>query len=122
MPDDRGHHARFTEGLETSSAEDLMTIFPDCGNTAIDPDDSLASDAPPPSVAVREDFGHLTLKKPLGTGAMGEVWLAYDERLSRSVAIKMLGKRLMHDMGAVTRFLDEAAAWPVCLMTFCPTG
>jgi len=44
----------------------------------------------------------------VGRGAMGEVLLARDERLHRTVALKRLDPRLAHDPGMVRRFVVEA--------------
>jgi serine/threonine-protein kinase len=37
-----------------------------------------------------EKIGPYTVRRPLGGGAMGEVWLAWDPGLQRDVAIKTL--------------------------------
>ena len=95
-------------GLDDSVIDELRTLFGYTGSTAIDPEDSLLRSTE--STTEVPDRGHLQLQSLLGEGAMGEVWLAHDKRLSRTVAVKLLGKRLQYDTGAVARFLDEARA------------
>ncbi|MDI1320003.1 MAG: serine/threonine-protein kinase, partial [bacterium] len=46
-------------------------------------------------------FGRYTLKKILGRGGMGVVWLARDESLERDLAIKMLPELVATDPAAV---------------------
>jgi serine/threonine-protein kinase len=48
------------------------------------------------------------LQDPVGRGGMGEVWRARDERLGRTVAIKLLADCAAEDPLAVTRFEREA--------------
>jgi len=95
-------------GLPKSAIEELHTLFPLLGQTAIDPEDSLM--LPEEASGEALELGHLRLERPLGQGAMGEVWLAHDDRLSRPVAVKLLGHALQHDTGAIARFFDEARA------------
>jgi len=47
---------------------------------------------------------------PLGAGGMGEVYRARDERLSRSVALKVLPGEISADTGRLERFKKEARA------------
>ncbi len=53
--------------------------------------------------------GHRILAE-IGSGGMGSVYLAEDERLGRKVAIKMLGARLASDPALRERFMQEARA------------
>src|SRR5207253_2896600 len=50
-------------------------------------------------------FGHYRLDTRLGQGGMGEVFRAFDTRLNRPVAVKV-----MRQTAAVQRFLREARA------------
>src|SRR5439155_18693530 len=51
---------------------------------------------------------HYRLVSLLGSGAMGEVWLAEDEQLPRQVAVKLLPPALASDQEAVERLVREA--------------
>ncbi len=53
-------------------------------------------------------LGHYQIVSPLGAGGMGEVYLATDTRLSRSVAIKILPATTSADAEAQQRMLREA--------------
>jgi len=55
-------------------------------------------------------IGPLRVERPLGTGGMGEVYLARDERLDRPVALKVLSSARTLDPEARGRMLREARA------------
>ena len=53
---------------------------------------------------------HYQIEERLGRGGMGEVWLARDTRLGRTVAIKVLPVEAATDSDSVRRFMAEARA------------
>jgi len=55
-------------------------------------------------------IGHYLIKKKLGSGGMGEVFLAEDTKLHRNVAVKLLPPDLARDPNRRLRFLQEAHA------------
>jgi serine/threonine protein kinase len=79
------------------------------------PDDTLAlltSSARPDSLG---RIGHYEVLEVLGRGGFGVVFRAFDEKLHRMVAIKVLGTELADNATARRRFLREArAAAAIC--------
>ncbi|HTK69622.1 MAG TPA: protein kinase [Candidatus Eisenbacteria bacterium] len=53
-------------------------------------------------------LSHYRVMTPLGTGGMGEVYLARDEHLDREVAVKVLQRGMLADPAARERFRREA--------------
>ncbi|HEY0405728.1 MAG TPA: protein kinase [Pyrinomonadaceae bacterium] len=62
------------------------------------------------SIATGTRFGRYEVRSPLGTGGMGEVYLAQDTRLKRPVALKLLSAKLTQDEDRLRRFEQEACA------------
>jgi len=55
-------------------------------------------------------LSHYRILAKLGTGGMGEVYLAEDTRLDRKVALKLLPAEFTQDAQRVRRFIQEAKA------------
>lgn len=63
------------------------------------------------SLKAGDRLKHFVIKKPIGHGGMGEVYLAHDESLSRDVAIKTLSvlpEEYADNFANIKRFLSEA--------------
>ena len=55
-------------------------------------------------------LGDYAIRRPLGAGGMGEVYLAQDTKLGRSVALKVLSGEMASDPTRIRRFEQEARA------------
>jgi serine/threonine protein kinase/Tfp pilus assembly protein PilF/thioredoxin-like negative regulator of GroEL len=61
----------------------------------------------------KDTIAHYNIIKKIGSGGMGEVYLAEDTRLNRNVAIKMLPVEFTKDKERIRRFEREARALSV---------
>jgi len=57
---------------------------------------------------IGKTLGHYAVSSLIGSGGMGEVYQAKDQKLGRDVAIKVLPEELSQDAGRVARFQREA--------------
>lgn len=55
-------------------------------------------------------LGHYEIIEQIGTGGMGEVYLAKDTNLDRKVAVKILSEKISRHESNVKRFISEAKA------------
>lgn len=62
------------------------------------------------SALLGKEFGTYKIESLLGAGGMGEVYLAYDSKINRKVALKILPAEFIVDAERVKRFEREARA------------
>jgi serine/threonine-protein kinase len=90
-----GCEAEFEADLSLIGAE---SECPDCGMHFI---------IPIPETRENMEIGGFVLKRRLGQGGMGEVWLATQTAMNRDVAIKILSPTLIKDKSFIDRFMHE---------------
>ncbi|MDM7921800.1 MAG: protein kinase [Pyrinomonadaceae bacterium] len=84
-----------------SSAQDFI-------EQPIMPEMPAADDEPWSLIA--GELGHYKIERSIGSGGMGDVYLATDTRLNRKVAIKTLPSAMSNDPSFLKRFRNEAQA------------
>jgi eukaryotic-like serine/threonine-protein kinase len=84
--------AHDTDFLEVAAAEEFAEI--------VDPDPERAG----------EQIGHYNVVRKIGSGGMGDVYLAEDVKLGRKVAIKILPQAYVTNQDRLRRFQIEARA------------
>ena len=86
---------RFIDGMAAEAAAPLLLK-----------DDEFQP--PPQSLTQGQQFGSYIIIDALGVGGMGEVYLARDTRLERTVALKVLSQEVSRDQRRMKRFRQEA--------------
>jgi serine/threonine protein kinase len=92
--------SRLISSHEKTSAENSIGTPPDA--------QSNSSDSEGRRLAIGQRLGRYQITEHLGTGGMGEVYLATDSSLDRLVALKILSGELAHDKRRMQRFQQEA--------------
>ena len=62
------------------------------------------------SLPANTKLGRYEIRSKIGEGGMGEVYLALDTELDRTVAIKILSEAFASDQQRLQRFIQEAKA------------
>ena len=68
---------------------------------------AIVIEAETKKLAAGKCFGHYEIIEQIGAGAMGEVYLAQDQKLDRKVAVKILNERFSQDKSNLNRFVQE---------------
>ena len=101
------------DGTLRSEVESLLTS--DRGGLSFIEDQALGVAAPllsrdEPELAAGEHIDRYEILSLLGSGGMGQVYLAHDERLDRQIALKLLPNYLTTNQEGLRRFRQEARA------------
>jgi serine/threonine-protein kinase len=78
-----------------------------CGEFMTCPSCSSEITIPIPGLTKGVKLGDFEILEKLGSGSMGEVWLAYQETMDRKVALKILAPKYASDSKFIDRFMSE---------------
>ena len=95
--------------IDVPGQERDAPLASDATRTIIDPNSGRRL-TPALEPAIPAAIGHYRVNSLLGKGGMGHVYLAFDTRLGRQVAVKFLPQSSAGEQGAIDRFLREARA------------
>ncbi|REK08624.1 MAG: serine/threonine protein kinase [Planctomycetota bacterium] len=108
------HSAEQADPASQSNLEQAPAGKENLGETMAHKDTSSKIPRPPTASTAEQWIGRrlerYELRKLLGTGGMGVVFLAHDTMIERDVAIKMLPQELSANETSLARFLSEAKA------------
>jgi serine/threonine protein kinase len=96
-----------------SEVESLIESHEQCDSFIEKPAEDLAAEllgASKTRLRADQVIGHYTIVSLLGSGGMGEVYLARDEKLGRQIAIKLLPNEFTNHPERIRRFELEARA------------
>jgi hypothetical protein len=96
---DRLREAQKPSGRSTSGDSRAGGVPSGKGSTTPPPADTL-----PPALADHPDY---EIKKELGRGGMGVVYLAHNRLMDRDEVLKVMGRQIMERPGVLDRFLRE---------------
>lgn len=95
---------------ELAEVDMLQPAAPSFWRQLFPPPSEVPEPAPVVDPARGISLGHFVIERRIGAGAMGAVFLAFDERLRRDVALKILAPTQASDPNTVQRFQNEAQA------------
>lgn len=90
----------------------VMASHEEAGSFMASPEVQVSGDplTDGPKLKQGDSIGPYKIRKPIGRGGMGEVYLAEHTTLSREVALKILPEHFLDDAQRVQRFRQEARA------------
>jgi serine/threonine protein kinase len=99
---------KLIESHQKASAEKFINGVAAEANAALLIVDDELSEQQSPRLSKGQQLGSYFILDALGVGGMGEVYLAKDTRLDRTVALKVLSQDISSDKRRMQRFVQEA--------------
>lgn len=97
-------------GQDSELRQEIERFLQAEGSTLESPVRAVLARLAPPELARGEMLGHYRVETKVGQGGMGVVYRAYDTRLDRRVALKVLPPEQLTDPGRKQRLVREARA------------